>query len=61
MLKRFIEFLKEVRTEFGKVSWPSRTELTGSTVVVIVISLAVAMFIGAVDLLLSRVLAIFLR
>lgn len=61
VLKRLIEFLKEVRAEFGKVSWPGRTELTGSTAVVIVISLAVALFIGAVDLLLSRLLAIFLR
>ena len=47
------EFIKDVRTESAKVSWPSRTELRDSTIVVIVTVMIVAGFVGIVD----RVLA----
>ncbi len=43
------EFLKDVRSETAKVSWPSRTELRDSTIVVIVTVLIVAAFVGLVD------------
>jgi preprotein translocase subunit SecE len=38
----------------GKVSWPSRDELISSTIVVLVSSLLLAVFIGVCDLILSR-------
>ena len=50
---RFREFIKEVRVESGKVSWPTRTELRDSTIVVIVTVLLVSAFIGVVDRVLS--------
>jgi preprotein translocase SecE subunit len=34
--RRSIEFIRDVRKELNMVSWPSRTELTGTTIVVIV-------------------------
>ncbi len=43
------EFSKEVRVEFGKVSWPTRNELRDSTVVVIVTMLLITAFVGIVD------------
>ena len=57
MYERAIVFLREVRAELGKVSWPSQNELVGSTVVVIVISIVLAGFIGLVDFLLSVILS----
>ena len=51
---RFREFLKDVRLEAGKVSWPTRDELRDSTSVVIVTVLLVAAFIGIVDQILNR-------
>ena len=51
---RFREFLKDVRLEAGKVSWPTRDELRDSTSVVIVTVLLVAAFVGLVDQLLNR-------
>ncbi len=36
-----------------KVTWPTKDELMGSTIVVIVVSLIVAIFIGIVDRILS--------
>jgi len=47
------EFVKEVQVEFSKISWPSRSELRDSTLVVIVMVLIVAAFIGAVDQVLN--------
>ena len=53
LLKAWV-FGGEVRAEFKKVTWPSRTELKGQTIVVIVAVLVIAAFIGVVDLILSN-------
>lgn len=34
--KRFVNFLKDVRAELKKVTWPSRQEVRGTTVIVII-------------------------
>ena len=47
------EYVKDVRVEMSKVSWPTREELRDSTIVVIVTVLIVSVFIGVVDRLLS--------
>jgi preprotein translocase subunit SecE len=52
------EYMKDVRSELTKVSWPTREELRDSTVVVIVTVLLVAAFIGIVDQGLNRVVAL---
>ncbi len=52
-MDRFREFVKDVRAESTKVSWPSRIELRDSTIVVIVTVIIVAAFIGVVDRVLS--------
>ncbi len=48
------KFISQVRTEMGKVSWPSRQELVSSTIVVLVSTLILAVYIGICDLVLSR-------
>jgi preprotein translocase subunit SecE len=60
MIKKAVQFIKEVRVEFTKVSWPSREELTQSTIVVVVVSLIVAAFIGVVDLGLNKLVGLLL-
>ena len=47
------EFFHDVTVEFRKVSWPSRREVMGSTTVVIVVVLVLAVFLYAVDQALS--------
>jgi preprotein translocase subunit SecE len=47
------EFVKEVKVEFTKVSWPTRIELRDSTIVVIVAVLLVSVFVGVVDYVLQ--------
>jgi preprotein translocase subunit SecE len=60
-LKRAQEFVREVVAEFRKVTWPSRQELINSTVVVIAVTVVVALFLGAVDVVLARVVERILR
>ena len=47
------EFVKDVRVESTKISWPTRNELRDSTIVVIVTVIIVMVFIGVVDRLLT--------
>lgn len=51
-------FVKESLDELKKVTWPTRTEITRLTISVIVISAFVGIFLGGVDLILTKVLAI---
>jgi len=46
-------FLREVRTEMSKVTWPPRQELTQATLVVIVAVAIAATYIGLLDLVWS--------
>ncbi len=52
-MEKITRFLKEVVAELRKVTWPSKDELVGSTIVTIVVSLIVAVFIGIVDRILT--------
>jgi len=44
-----LQYLREVREELSKVSWPKRSEVVQGTVRVIVVSLLFAALLGAVD------------
>ena len=50
------EFLQQVKAELQKVTWPTRKETYGSTVVVIVLVLMVAVFLWIVDSALSTII-----
>jgi len=34
--KRFVNFLKDVRSELKKVTWPAKQEVYGTTIIVII-------------------------
>ena len=44
-----IQFLREVKVELKKVTWPSRKQTLGSTAVVLVIVAIISLFLGVVD------------
>jgi len=50
------EFLQQVKAELQKVTWPTRKETYGSTMVVIVLVLMVAIFLWVVDSALSTMI-----
>ncbi|HWM89767.1 MAG TPA: preprotein translocase subunit SecE [Thermoanaerobaculia bacterium] len=52
--KRFVTFLGEVRTEMRKVSFPTREEVIGTTIVVIVTSVIFAIYLWIADLLIQK-------
>ena len=56
MIERIKLFLSETRTELKKVTWPTRDELRESTIVVIVSTFIVTIFVGVVDQILSRII-----
>ncbi len=56
LYRTVVDFLKNVRTELGKVSFPARHETVGSTTVVIVFTLIVSIFLFIVDSVLVRLL-----
>ncbi|MFO7152726.1 MAG: preprotein translocase subunit SecE [Bacillota bacterium] len=60
-LKRSGKFLKEVRSELKKVTWPSKNELVSSTIVVIISVALISGFIWIVDSILLNVLKLILR
>ena len=56
MANRVTKFLSEVKSELKKVTWPSRDEVKGSTMVVIVLTFLLAFYVGVVDFLLSKII-----
>ncbi len=60
-LDKGLQFLREVKVELKKVTWPSRKQTIGSTVVVIVLVIVVSLFLGIVDIGLSSLIRVILR
>jgi len=52
-LRSSIEFIKETRKELNNVSWPSRREVTGTTLVVIAAVFFFGFFLWVVDIIVS--------
>lgn len=53
-IQKTAQFFREVKIELKKVTWPSRKETLASTSVVLVLVFLVAIFLGLVDIVLSR-------
>jgi len=49
VIRALTDYVRDVRVEMSKVSWPSRRDLRDSTLVVIVMVVLVSIFIGIVD------------
>ncbi len=56
MFKKLFKFLREVKVELKKVVWPNRTEISGSTGVVIITVLVVALYLGILDYILQKIM-----
>ena len=49
VFKISVQFLRDARTELKKVKWPTKKELLASTMMVIILVLVVALYLGLVD------------
>ncbi|MBI2063972.1 MAG: preprotein translocase subunit SecE [Candidatus Yanofskybacteria bacterium] len=55
-MTRLVAFLRDVKIELARVSWPTRKQTTQYTLAVIVMSLAVAAFLGMWDSIFGYIL-----
>jgi len=60
-LNKGLQFLREVSLELKKVTWPTRKQTVGLTVVVIVLVLIIALFLGIIDIGLSSLIRLVLK
>ncbi|MBN2539068.1 MAG: preprotein translocase subunit SecE [Deltaproteobacteria bacterium] len=60
IINRVRRFLKEARVELKKVTWPTPKEALASTSVVIVVVIILSLFLGVVDLGLTRIIRLVL-
>ncbi|MFH1984586.1 MAG: preprotein translocase subunit SecE [Pseudomonadota bacterium] len=61
ILDKSLQFLREVKVELKKVTWPSRKQTVGSTLVVIVLVLIISFFLGVIDIGLSKLVQLVLQ
>ncbi len=61
MFGRVGNFFNESKQELSKVNWPTREELIGSTVLVIVVTLIMAVIIFGIDLVLAFLMRVVIR
>ncbi|HBH61908.1 MAG TPA: preprotein translocase subunit SecE [Nitrospiraceae bacterium] len=61
MFEKIKNFFREVKVELKKVVFPSREEVIGSTKVVVVLVLIIAVFLGMIDLILSKLIGMVIR
>ncbi|MBI2597103.1 preprotein translocase subunit SecE [Candidatus Daviesbacteria bacterium] len=52
-----ISFLKEVKEELLKVTWPSRGQTIRYTILVVAVAVAVGLFLGGLDYILTSLTA----
>ncbi len=55
-LSIIVQFLRDAKMELKKVKWPTRKELLASTTMVILLAIAIAFFLGLIDLGLTKVI-----
>jgi preprotein translocase subunit SecE len=56
-----ITFLKEVRSELKRVTWPTKKEAIRLTSVVIAVSIVVGIYIGVLDYLFTKIMELLLK
>ena len=59
--KGFMRFLRDVRIELGKVTWPTRKDLIQSTIVVLVAVAIATVYTGLLDVVFSKTVDLVLK
>ena len=59
-MKRFQNYIRDVIAELRKVTWPTREELKGSTITVIIFSLMCTVYVFLVDYFLGQLVHLIL-
>lgn len=56
-MKKVLEYIKSVRSEWFKIVWPSRDAVVRATIMILVFSAAAALFFFLVDWVLNAIVS----
>ena len=56
-----VRYIKETRAELRKVTWPTREESINLTAIVVGVTAAMAVFLGLIDYLFSKLFGLIVR
>jgi preprotein translocase subunit SecE len=56
VLAKTNKFLQEVKVELGKVTWPTRKETVATAWIVVVIIVLISFYLGACDIVLTKLM-----
>lgn len=59
-MNQFINYLKDTKAELKHISWPTKDQTVSYTILVIVISLAIALLLGVFDSIFKKALELFI-
>ncbi|MFA6814203.1 MAG: preprotein translocase subunit SecE [Candidatus Pacebacteria bacterium] len=59
MLQAIKKYLLEVKTELGKTTWPDKKTTKNLSILVVVVSLLLALYVGFFDFILQKLIALF--
>ena len=55
-MNKWMQYLKDVRGEMAKVSWPTWNELSAATILVIILSVVMSIYVFGCDWIVSNIL-----
>ncbi len=59
-MQKITTFIESVKIELGKVTWPTRKEAIATTTVVVTIVFLISLYLGACDIVLSKLMQLIL-
>ena len=59
-MNKVLTFINEVKAEIKKITWPSRDELIGSTIIVCILTVVFAAILGFMDAFFSYLIRFFI-
>ncbi|VAX21619.1 hypothetical protein MNBD_NITROSPINAE01-1862 [hydrothermal vent metagenome] len=60
-IRKFSQYLKEVKIETKKVTFPSRKDTIATTIAVLVVVMLIGFYLGVVDFILSKLVGLALN
>jgi preprotein translocase subunit SecE len=61
MVERIVNYLKGVRAEIARVTWPTRNEIISLTALILLLVVVVTLYIWGVDGIIGTLLRLFIR
>jgi preprotein translocase subunit SecE len=61
MVERIVNYLKGVRAEIARVTWPTRNEIISLTALILLLVVVVTLYIWGIDGIIGTLLRLFIR